>query len=96
MEKTFYKIKKMRTQSSDTNPEVEKILIKMLQEKTISQRISKSLSLTSNTIYLSKRAISRANPGKTKSDLDILFVKYHYGNKLADQLKNFLEKTKNV
>ncbi|MEO8210993.1 MAG: hypothetical protein ABI840_10560 [bacterium] len=84
----------MRTQSIDTNPKVEKILIKMIQTKTISERISKSLSLTSNTIYLSKRAISRANPGGKKSELDLLFVQYHYGKKLADQLEKYLQKTK--
>lgn len=85
----------MKTQSSDTSPEIEKILIKMIQGKTIPERISKSLSLSSNTIFLSKRAISRANPNKSQSELNILFVRYHYGDKLANQLEKYFRNINN-
>jgi len=85
----------MRTQSSDTHPDVEKILIRMLRENTTTQRLSKTLSLSSAAIKLSKRGISRANPDKSKSEHDLLFVEYHYGNKLANQLKKFLQKNQN-
>ncbi len=81
----------MRTQSSDTSPEIEKIMLDMLRSQTISERISKTMKLTSSAIYLSKRAIARANPGKSKRELDLLFVKYHYGDKLAGQLEKYLE-----
>ncbi len=85
----------MKLQSSDTNPKIEKLLVEMIRSLSTSQRISKSLSLTSSMIYLSKRAIRRANPDKNKSELDLLFVKLHYGSELADKLKLFLEEHHN-
>jgi len=53
----------------------------------------KSFSLSSTVINLSKRAINRANPNKDKTELDLIFVKLHYGNELADKLKLYLQKT---
>ena len=42
-------------------------------------------------LNLSKRAIYRANPGESKSELDLIFVRLHYGDDLADKLKLFLQ-----
>ena len=84
----------MRLQTSnvnDTNQKVESILIEMLRKLTISQRLAKTLSFSSSVINLSKRTIYRANPGKSKSELDLIFVRLHYGNELADKLKLFLQ-----
>ena len=88
----------MREQSkniNDTNPKVESILIEMLSKLTISQRLAKTISFSSSVINLSKRAIYRANPGKSKSELDLIFVRHHYGDDLADKLKLFLQNSKN-
>jgi len=82
----------MRTQSSDTNPKVEIQLIEMIRKLNTSQRLLKTLSLSSSIINLSKRAINRANPNKDKSECDLLFVKFHYGNELAHKLKLYLQK----
>lgn len=81
----------MRTQSSDTNPKVEKKLIELIQQQSISQRLSRAVYLTSVTLNLSKRAIARANPKKSKPELDLLFVEYHYGIELANRLKNYIQ-----
>jgi len=80
----------MVTQSVDTNPEVEKFQISLLRKASVAKRFALMQSLTSTTIQLSKRAIARANPGLSKRELDLLFVKYHYGNKLAEQLRFYL------
>ncbi len=76
---------------NDTNPKVESILIEMISKLTISQRLSDTLSFSFSVIQLSKRAIYRANPCKSYSDLDLIFVRLHYGNELADKLKLFLQ-----
>lgn len=83
----------MRPQSIDTNLAVEIKLIDMIRKLTTSQRMLKSFSLSSTVINLSKRAINRANPNKDKTELDLIFVKLHYGNELADKLKLYLQKT---
>ncbi len=88
----------MRLQSenmNDTNPKVESILIEMISKLTVSQRLAKTLSFSSAVLNLSKRAIYRANPGKSKSELDLIFVRHHYGDDLADKLKLFLQNSKN-
>lgn len=80
---------------NDTNPITDHLLIEMFKELTIKQRLSKTLSFSSSIINLSKRAISRANPDKSKAELDLIFVKLHYGNELAEKLKLFLQNLQN-
>jgi len=82
----------MNLQSSDTNPETEKVLISLIQSKSIQERMSRLESLSSLTIRLSKRGIARANPGKSKQELDLLFIKHHYGKTLYNKLKQYLLK----
>ena len=80
----------MRTQSVDTHPKVEQIQIDLIRQTSVAQRISKMRSLTSSLMRLSKRAIRRANPGLSKEELDVLFVKYHYSEDLAVRLRKYL------
>ena len=80
----------MSVQSSDTNPEAEKVLINLIRSKSIPERLSRLGSLSSLTIRLSKRGITRANPDKSKKEIDLLFVKLHYGETLFINLKQFL------
>ncbi|HQY19276.1 MAG TPA: hypothetical protein PK294_10610 [Ignavibacteria bacterium] len=82
----------MKTQSKDTSPEFEKILIEKLRKKSTAENLRTALSLSSLTIQLSKRAILRANPGKSKRALDLIFVEAHYGKKHADKLEEYLNK----
>ena len=83
--------KKMKTLSQDTSPEIELRLIEMLRRQTPTQRLSRTLYLTTVTLNLSRRAIARANPGKSKRELDLLFVEYHYGKDLAERVKKHIE-----
>jgi len=76
---------------TDTKPEVEKFLFSLLQKSTSAARIFQVCSLTNMTINLSKRAIGRVNPDLCKKELDILFVKYHYGNELAEKLSDYFD-----
>lgn len=85
----------MKTQSSDTNPKVEKKLIELIRQQSISQRLSRTKSLTTFTLNLSRRAIARANPLKSKLELDLLFVQHHYGSELADKVKIYIQKKEN-
>ena len=85
----------MQSGLSDTKPAIEEILISLIRSKSIPERLSKFESLTSLVLNLSKRAISRKNPNLTKQELDLLFVKYHYGEELYEKLKLYLFKTAN-
>jgi hypothetical protein len=82
----------MITQSPDTSPDVEKIQISLLKNLTAAKKISKVRSLSQSTMTLSRRAIKRANPDLNEKELAIKIVACHYGEELADSLRDFLHK----
>jgi hypothetical protein len=85
----------MPTQLSDTDPGVEKLQISLIRRASIATRISRTRSLSRTVIQLSRRAISRAHPGLCEEELGLAFVAYHYGEKLADSLRGYLNKKHN-
>ena len=84
----------MITQSRDTNPEVEKVLVSLLRNLTIEEKLNRVLQFSSSIINLSKRAIARANPDLSEDEKNILFVRIHYGNELADKLRKYLNQNR--
>jgi len=85
----------MITQSLDTHPKIEELQISLIRSSSIAKRISIVRSLSESTIQLSRRAIMRANPHVDKKELDLKFISYHYGEKLAGLLREYL-KTKSL
>ncbi|MFH1196090.1 MAG: hypothetical protein V1720_10270 [bacterium] len=86
----------MITQSRDTNPEVEKVWITMLGKLSDEERFLKLISMSSTFVRLSKRTIAEVNPKLNKTELDLLFVKYNYGDEMAERLKKYLELRNNA
>jgi len=84
----------MITQSTDTNPEAERVLISLLRKLNTTQKLEQVQSFSSSIIKLSKRAISRANPDLNEDEKNILFVEYHYGVELANRLRKYLDQRK--
>jgi len=85
----------MKTQSIDTYPETEKVLISLIIKENISKKLSHILSLSQTTIQLSKRAITRANKNLDAGQINLLFINYHYGKDLAEQVKKYIGKDHN-
>ncbi|HUW18444.1 MAG TPA: hypothetical protein VMW16_04005 [Sedimentisphaerales bacterium] len=81
----------MISQSPDTAPQAEKVQIQLLSESSVSKRISKVRSLAQTAIYLSRRAIQRANPSLSERGVDLAFVANHYGEELAEGLRLYME-----
>ena len=81
----------MVTQSSDTNSKMEELQVSLIRNSSIAKRISRLRSLTRSTIWLSRRAIMRANPGLNEKELDLKFVSFHYGEKLANLLRKYMD-----
>jgi hypothetical protein len=84
----------MITQSTDTNPKVERVLVSLLRNLTIEEKLNRTLQFSSSIINLSKRAIARANPDLSEDEKNILFVEYHYGVELAYKLSKYLDQRK--
>ena len=82
----------MRTQSIDTHPDTEKVLISLFRKSSISEKFSLVRSLTQTTIRLSKRAIARANKELNEEQINLIFVSLHYGKDLAENVKKYLER----
>jgi hypothetical protein len=80
----------MITRLSDTDPEIEKIQISLIRKSSTSERISRLRSLSQTVIWLSRRAIKRANQGLSERELQCKFVAYYYGDEMADRLKKYL------
>ncbi len=81
----------MISQSPDTAPEAERIQIELIRKSSVSGRLSIVRSLSQTTMYLSRRAIQRANPSLNEREVDLAFVANHYGQKLADRLRLYME-----
>ena len=81
----------MISQSPDTSSEAEKVQIELIRESSVSMRISKVRSLSQTAMYLSRRAIRRTNPFLSEREVDLAFVANHYGEKLAECLRLYLE-----
>lgn len=82
----------MKTQSSDTHPEIEKVLISLLRNSSVAKRMSKVRSLSESTIKLSRRAIKRANPDLDETELHLKFISHHYGEKLAALFREHMKR----
>ena len=90
--KNIFKVNSMKTSLSDTDQKVEKVLIDIIKQKSISERLKQMEYLTSLVVHLSKRAIARNNIGKDKLELDLLFVELHYGEELSNKVHRHLIK----
>jgi len=76
---------------SDTSPEAERVQTELLRQATNAQRIGLALSMTDLAIRLAKRAIARANSGRSQQELDLIYLEVHYGRELADRVRNYLK-----
>jgi hypothetical protein len=85
----------MKTQSIDTCAEAERVLISLIRKESTSKKLSRILSLSQTIIQLSKRAITRTNRDLDVDQINLLFINYHYGRDLAEQVKKYLDKGRN-
>jgi len=81
----------MISQSPDTAAQAEKVQIELIRKSSVSKRVSRVRSLSQTTVYLSRRAIQRANPSLSKQEVDLAFVANHYGANLAERLRLYME-----
>ncbi len=83
----------MITQSNDTHPDAERVLISLFRNASPAKKLSHVRSLSRTMIQLSKRALIRANKNLDEQEVNLLFVSLHYGKNIADRLRKYLEKT---
>ncbi len=82
----------LRTQSSDTHPDVERVQIELFRQATPERRAQIALSLSQQMLALSRRAIREVHPNASEEEVDLLFVARAYGQELADRVREYIEK----
>lgn len=80
----------MRTQSSDTSPEAERVQIDLLRKAGEAERIKLALSLIQCAIDQSRQEIRSQHPHASEEELGLLFVEFNYGKELADRVRAYL------
>jgi hypothetical protein len=80
----------LRTQSSDTPPDVERVQIEGLRRLTPTQRLGLAAMLTHSTFALSMRGFRRLHPELREQELSILWCRLLYGAELAEKVAAFL------
>lgn len=75
---------------NDTHPGAERAHINLLRQADIAKRFALLRSLSQTVIELSRRAIQKANPNLTETEVGLKFVEYHYGKDLATRVRNHL------
>jgi hypothetical protein len=82
----------MKTQSTDTHIKAEQFQKSLLRNRSTASKFAQIRSLSKSIIQLSKRAIFRANEGFDEQEVNLVFIKLHYGQDLADKIKIMLSK----
>ncbi len=76
----------MRTQSRDTSPEAERVLIDLIRKAPIAKRFKSVQSLTTFAATLNLQNIKQQHPDASKEEVGSLFVADHHTHALADSL----------
>ncbi|MBN2036676.1 MAG: hypothetical protein JW768_08050 [Chitinispirillaceae bacterium] len=84
----------MIPQSADTDPRAEAVLISLIRQSTVSERLARMRSMSQSVAELSRRAIKRANPGKNRTDLTVLYIQHFYGESLARDFQRSIDRVR--
>lgn len=80
----------MRTQSIDTHPAIERIMIEMIRRASMSKRFGLVQSLTESTRWSNIHAWQESHHDATEQEATLHFVACFYGNLLAQQVATAL------
>jgi hypothetical protein len=77
----------MKTLSSDTDPEAERVQIALLRQAGSARRFALARSLSRTTMQLARRTIRRRHPDASEEELGLIFVATYYGPELANRMR---------
>ncbi len=81
----------MRTQSSDTSPTAEALQIKLLREASVAKRLRLACSLSQTAAWLSREGLARSQPTLGERELDLMFLRLHYGERTAQWIRSCMK-----
>jgi hypothetical protein len=75
---------------TDTDPETARVQMDLLRRASPARRLRLALSLSQSVLTLSRDGIARRLPGAGPREVGLEFVRLHYGEELADELRRHL------
>ena len=75
---------------SDTSRGARLVQLDLFRRATPQRRAALAISWSQTAIFLARQGLCQLSGGDD-SALSILFVRFHYGDELADKLKGYLE-----
>ena len=75
---------------TDTDPEAERVLNRLLRDATASECVARACALTQLVRDLSRQGIEQAHRNKTPQERALLFAEVTYGREWADRLREHL------
>lgn len=75
---------------TDTDLETARVQMDVLRRASPERRLRLALSLSQSVLTLSREGIARRLPGASQREIDIEFVRVHYGEELANELRQHL------
>jgi len=73
-----------------TDTEAACVQMDLLRRASPARRLRLALSLSQSVLSLSRGGIARRLPGASSRDIGLEFVRLHYGEELADELRRHL------
>lgn len=84
----------MKTQSIDTSPDAERVLIGMFRSAPISRRFSIVQSWSCSMVEAGKFDVQQLYPEATMQEVCLLYAERHYGKELVNELRVVLRQQK--
>lgn len=84
----------MRTQSTDTSVEAERIQIELIRKAPIAKRFALLESWSQFLIEANRQSIRQNHPDASEEEIGLIFVANNYGQALADKLRADLARRK--
>lgn len=84
----------MRTQSRDTHPEAERVLIELIRKAPMSKRFRLLRSMTAVAAKLNQQNIRQLHPDFAKEEIAATFATDHYDRKLVQGIQSILKQRK--
>ena len=75
---------------TDTDPEVARVQMDLLRRASPARRLRLALSLSRSVLSLSRGGIERRLPGASPEEVGLEFVRLHYGEALAGEVRERL------
>jgi hypothetical protein len=82
----------MVTLSPDTHLDSEQVQLTLIRKADPARRMVLVRSLSKTVINLSRRAIRRANPDADEQELSLIFLALHYGENVAKEVRQYLDR----